>query len=74
MQEKEAKKCIEQISSYLEDPEGLCKEDWKNLRPKLMRACCFVDEELRDIGRETLKFFNSRFSDHPLMRHTGQKS
>ncbi len=59
-----AKQRIGYISGFMEDPEGFCKEDWKDWRPLIARSCAMVtDEELRKKGLKAMNFFNFYFSD-----------
>lgn len=63
MLENTAKQRIEFISNFMEDPEGLCKEDWEVWRPLIARSCAVVNEELRNKGLKTIHFFNIYFSN-----------
>lgn len=61
MLENTAKQWVEYISSFTDYPEGLSKEYWEDWRPRIARACCAVNKELRNKGRETIYFFNIFF-------------
>lgn len=71
--ENTAKQRIEFISSFIEDPEGLCKEDWGVWRPLIARSCVVVNDELRNKGIEAMRFFNIYFSDKCSLRHSIKK-
>lgn len=58
----QAKQRIGYIHSFIEDPEGLCEEDWKIWRPLIASACVQVmDEDFRKMGFEAMSFFNCHF-------------
>ncbi len=50
------------IHGFIDDPDGLCVEDWKIWRPLIAKACVQVmNENFRKMGIEAMYFFNHHF-------------
>ena len=56
-----AQQRIEYVYSFIEYPEGPCKDDWNTWCPLIALACAAVDDESRNKGIKTIQFFNDYF-------------
>lgn len=61
MFENDAKQRIDFISSLMECPEHLCKEDWDVWRLVIVRSCAAVNGEYKNKGIEAINFFDLHF-------------
>lgn len=67
--EYRAENRIEFIYSFIEDPEGLCSEDWVDWRPLIVRACSQVtDENVKKRGLTAIDFFSRRFDKREIAK------